>query len=130
MPLSATPSASGYPPETLSCTKTTGSYGSWNRRSSKRQKSVGGKPIGAIAGCGRGFRMRRQDPGRAPLFHLRPKERQHLPSVVRVEVTGRLIGEEQLRIPYQRARDGDALQLSPGELPRHALLAAREADGG
>ena len=44
-----------------------------------------------------------------------------------VEVAGRLVGEQQLRLVDQRARDRDALLLAAGELARLVLLAPREA---
>ena len=45
--------------------------------------------------------------------------------VARVEVAGRLVGEEQRGRVDQRARDRDALLLAAGELVRQVLLAAR-----
>ena len=46
----------------------------------------------------------------------------------RVEVAGRLVGEEDGRIGDQRAGDGHALLLAAGELRRLVVLAAGEAD--
>ena len=50
--------------------------------------------------------------------------------VWRVEVAGRLVGEEQRRLVHQRAGDGDALLLAAGELARQVVLAVGQADGG
>ena len=46
----------------------------------------------------------------------------------RVEVAGRLVGEDQLRIAGEHARDGHALLLPAGELRRQMLRARGEAD--
>ena len=48
--------------------------------------------------------------------------------VSRVEIAGRLVGEQQARRVDQRARDGDALLLAAGELARRVALAIAEAD--
>ena len=45
-----------------------------------------------------------------------------------VERAGRLVGENQLGVVDQRARDGDALLLAAGELRRGVVLARREPD--
>src|SRR5262245_30554630 len=37
-------------------------------------------------------------------------------TVLRIEITGRLVGHEDLWIVCKRARDGDTLLLSPGKL--------------
>ena len=46
--------------------------------------------------------------------------------VVRVEVTRRLVGEEDGRIVHERARDGDALPLTARELVRPVVHALAE----
>ena len=46
--------------------------------------------------------------------------------VVRVEVTGRLVGEQDRRVVHQRARDGDALALTAGQLVRPVIHAVAE----
>src|SRR5688500_223057 len=46
----------------------------------------------------------------------------------RVEVAGRLIGEDELRIAGQDAGDGHTLLLTAGELRREVALPGREAD--
>ena len=45
----------------------------------------------------------------------------------RVEVAGRLVGEEQRRLGDDRARDRDALLLAAGELAGRVLLPAGQA---
>ena len=46
----------------------------------------------------------------------------------RVEVAGRLVGEEERRLGDQRARDRDALLLAAGELARLVVETIAEAD--
>src|SRR5205085_5052435 len=45
-----------------------------------------------------------------------------------VEISRRLVGQEDRRIRHQRAGDGHALLLSARELRRIVVLAARESD--
>ncbi len=52
----------------------------------------------------------------------------HRFAVDRVEVTGRLVGEEYGRIACDRAGDGDALLLTAGELRRKVTDAVRHPD--
>ena len=47
---------------------------------------------------------------------------------LRVEVAGRLVGDEHGRVRHDRAGDGDALLLSAGELPRVVVRAVGQAD--
>ncbi len=47
---------------------------------------------------------------------------------VRVEVAGRLVGEQQLGLVDERARDRDALLLASRKLTRHVCGARREPD--
>ncbi len=56
----------------------------------------------------------------------RLEEREHLEARTRVEVAGRLVGEEERRIGHERASDGDALLLTAGELARRVMHAVGE----
>ncbi len=47
---------------------------------------------------------------------------------VGIEIAGRLVGEHELRLVDERARDRDALQFAAGELARHARAAIAEPD--
>ena len=55
--------------------------------------------------------------------------REHLAAGLRVEVAGRLVGEQHRRLADQRAGDGDALLLAAGELRRTVVETVGEADG-
>ena len=57
------------------------------------------------------------------------EERHDLASGLRVQVSGRLVGEEDRRIVDERPRDRDALTLSAGELVRLVRHPVREAHG-
>src|SRR5438094_6990969 len=57
------------------------------------------------------------------------KDAHHLDAGARVEVAGRLVGEQQRRVVHQRAGDGDALLLPTRELIRMVIDAIAEADG-
>ena len=65
----------------------------------------------------------------AELVDGRAHEREDLAAGAAVEVAGRLVGEDQLRLRRQRPGDGDALLLAAGELARAVLEAVAEADG-
>jgi hypothetical protein len=52
----------------------------------------------------------------------------HRVAVLRVEVSGRLIGQEHQGISHQRARHGDTLLLSSGELAGKMPGAVSHAD--
>ena len=52
----------------------------------------------------------------------------HFQRQVRIEVAGRLVGDEDRRLAHDRARDADALLLAGRQLQRHALLAPEQAD--
>src|SRR5690349_15152805 len=47
---------------------------------------------------------------------------------LRVEVTGRLVGDEELGPVHEGSRDGHALLLTTGQLARHPVLLAAEPD--
>ena len=49
---------------------------------------------------------------------------------LRVEVAGRLVGQQDRRVVDQRARDRHALLLAAGELARVVVLAVRQAERG
>src|SRR5690349_21520331 len=65
--------------------------------------------------------------GRAVLVQLGEQLHDRL-AVARVEVTGRLVGEQNGGLADHRAGDGDALLLTAGELRRVVLHAVRHAD--
>src|SRR5436190_12538763 len=56
------------------------------------------------------------------------KDAHHLDAGARIEVAGRLVGEQQRRVVHERARDGDALLLPARELIRMMVDAVAEAD--
>ncbi len=56
-------------------------------------------------------------------------ELQDLGARLRVEVPGRLVGEDDLRPARERARDGDPLLLTAGELRRAVVEPVGEPDG-
>ena len=56
------------------------------------------------------------------------QQRHDLEARRRIERAGRLVGEDQLRVVDQRARDGDALLLAAGELRGVMVRARAEAD--
>ena len=58
------------------------------------------------------------------------KTRHDLLGGLRVEVAGRLVGEDELGLVDERARDRHALLLSAGELARLVVLPARQAHDG
>ena len=61
-------------------------------------------------------------------FLVQPlQQRQHLGRRFRVEVAGRLVGEQQRRVGDDGARDRDALLLSARQLPRIVLRRGRPA---
>jgi hypothetical protein len=63
-------------------------------------------------------------------FHDFAEQVQYLAGILRIQVAGRLVGEHELRMAHERARDRDALQLPAGELARRAVLPAGEAHRG
>jgi hypothetical protein len=56
------------------------------------------------------------------------QESEDLDGVLRVEIAGRLVGDHDLGIRHDRARDRDALLLAARHLARHVLGALGEAD--
>src|SRR5687768_16066874 len=81
---------------------------------------------GAI-GAGRDLRIVRNDDDGDALPVQLLKQPQDLVAGARVEVAGGLVGQEQLRAIYQRARDRHALALAPGKLVRRVVHAVLEA---
>ena len=67
------------------------------------------------------------DRGAAP-FVNRPQELHDVPAVGRVEVAGRLVGQDDRRIVGERARERDPLLLPAGQLGRVVMGAPGEAD--
>src|SRR2546430_12854740 len=96
--------------------------------SAQRREALGAQPVAPVAARRSVLRMRGEDCRRATLFHLISKQIQDLLGVLRIEVAGRLVGEDQLRVPDQGARDRHPLQLAARELARQALFAPAEAD--
>ncbi len=80
------------------------------------------------SGVGRDVRLvGHQDDG-LPVLEELLEEREDLFARGAVEVTGRLVGEEDAGRVHQRAGDRDALPLAAGELVRPVLHAVGEAD--
>ena len=67
--------------------------------------------------------------GLAELAHRGAHERQDLGAGAGVEVAGRLVGEDDLRLRGEGAGDGDTLLLPTGELRRPVLQAVLQPDG-
>ena len=65
--------------------------------------------------------------GRAALMQL-VQQVHHRLAALRIEVAGRLVGEQNDRLAGDGARDGDALLLSAGQLTGQMLRAMRHAD--
>ena len=55
------------------------------------------------------------------------EEVHHLSTHLRVEVTGRFVGQDDFRISHDGTGDGHTLALTTGELCRHVLHAVAEA---
>ena len=71
--------------------------------------------------------MRDHDDGDAVLVELL-KNAHDLDAGAAIEISGRFIRQQHLRIVDQRARDGDALLLTAGKLTWIMVLAIREPD--
>ena len=71
--------------------------------------------------------VRDHDDGLAVALVELLQQRHDLARRAAVEIAGRLVGEQQVRLVRQRARDRDALLLAARELPRPMVLAAAEA---
>ncbi len=56
--------------------------------------------------------MRDEDSCRAFALHAFAQQREHFLRALRIEVSGRLVGEHQARLVHQGARDRDALHLA------------------
>jgi hypothetical protein len=56
------------------------------------------------------------------------QQREHVAGAVGVEVTGRLVGEDDVGIGHDRTSDGDALLLAAGELAGEVIEAILQAD--
>src|SRR4051794_28722937 len=93
-------------------------------------ESVGPEPIDPVASGRRFHGMRGEDRRGAVGFHFAPEKIEHLARVVRIEIAGGLVGEHELRIADERARNRDALQLAAGKLARRTRFATFQADRG
>src|SRR5258705_1771353 len=60
--------------------------------------------------------VRHEDDGDAALDVEALEDAHHLDARLRVEIAGRLVGEQQRRVVHQRPRDGDTLLLAAREL--------------
>ena len=74
--------------------------------------------------------VRGDDHRRAVLGGEPGEQVDHVGARLRVEVAGRLVGEDHPRLDDERARDRDALLLAAGELARQVAGAVGEADLG
>src|SRR5581483_5359463 len=72
--------------------------------------------------------VRRDDHRRAALGGEPGEQVDHVGARFRVEVPGRLVGEDYPRLDGERARDRDALLLAAGELRRQVVCPLGEAD--
>src|SRR5215212_1997631 len=80
-------------------------------------------------GVGRDVRLVRDEDERDPALAVEALEDvHHLDRGARVERARRLVGEDELRVVDERARNRHALLLPARELVRVVLLAARESD--
>ena len=70
-----------------------------------------------------------ENAGRALCLQLSAQQRHHAGGALRVEIAGRLVGQNEGRAMDERARDGDALQLPAGQFPRHAGAPRIHSDG-
>ena len=72
--------------------------------------------------------VRDQHDGQPALVVQPLEDPHHLDARARVEVAGRLVGEQQRRVVDQRAGDGDALLLAARQLVRMVIEPLAEAD--
>src|SRR6185503_21037559 len=79
----------------------------------------------AVAGVG--LRMRNLD-DRGPLLVELLEELHDLLALARVQVAGRLVSEDHLRVRDHRARDGDELLLAARQLVRVEILLADDRE--
>src|SRR5258705_13934259 len=73
--------------------------------------------------------VRHEDDGDAALDVEALEDAHHLEARLRVEIAGRLVGEQQRRVVHQGPRDGDTLLLAAGELIRMVAKPVAEAYG-
>src|SRR6188508_106295 len=82
-----------------------------------------------VRGARGGVRIvRNHDDGLAMPLVQRLQQVQDLVARLPVEITRRLVAEQQRRVRHDRARDADALLLAAGELARPVLRAILQAD--
>ena len=62
-----------------------------------------------------------------PFFVQRAQHLHHFLAMCRVEVAGRLVGENHRLVANDGARNGDTLLLTAGKLAGHVLGAVRDA---
>ena len=72
--------------------------------------------------------MRGHDDGRAVAARKTGEKLDHVGAGLRVEVAGRLVGEDDARADDQSARDGDTLLLAAGHMARQVRGAVGETD--
>ena len=82
----------------------------------ERLDALRAQPVAPVAARGRMLRMRGEDGGRTPLPALLSEEREHLPGILGIKVSRRLIGQHEPRLADERARDRHALQLAAGAI--------------
>ena len=73
-------------------------------------------------------RLVRDEDDRDALLVQLLEERHHFDRRARVEVAGRLVGQDQRRLGHERAGDGHALLLAAGELARLVVETLAESD--
>ena len=71
--------------------------------------------------------MRHHDNGTAGLVDKLAKDSQHLLAARRIEIPRRFVCEHDERFIGKRARDGDALTFTSGQLPRKLIQMTAEA---
>src|SRR5437764_190819 len=128
----ATPAAAATAPRTVR----TGCRTSL-RRLSRRNRRISASGHVAVAQVqhppcppGGALVVGRHEQGGPDLEHLGHQDVEHLLAGRRVEVAGRLVGEEQARTGDQRPGDGGTLHLAPRELSGQVAGPLREPDLG